>query len=95
MRTISAKRLTAMLAAAGMLAAGFAEAAPDGGRGKKRRAKTVRTVRVTRAPRMVAADDAYYPNCAAARAAGVAPIRRGQPGYSGRLDRDDDGIACE
>lgn len=38
---------------------------------------------------------AYYPNCAAARAAGAAPIRRGQPGYRPGLDRDGDGIACE
>lgn len=37
----------------------------------------------------------YYPNCAAARAAGVAPIYYGEPGYRGRLDRDGDGIACE
>lgn len=38
---------------------------------------------------------AYHDNCAAARAAGVAPIRRGEPGYRSELDRDDDGIACE
>ncbi len=39
----------------------------------------------------------YYPNCAAARAAGVAPMQRGDPGYSTKLDRDrdGDGIACE
>lgn len=37
----------------------------------------------------------YYPNCAAVRAAGRAPIRRGQPGYSRKLDRDGDGIGCE
>lgn len=37
----------------------------------------------------------YYPNCAAARAAGKAPLLRGQPGYSTRLDGDGDGIACE
>lgn len=37
----------------------------------------------------------YYANCAAVRAAGAAPIRRGQPGYSSKLDRDGDGIACE
>lgn len=37
----------------------------------------------------------YYPNCAAARAAGAAPIYRGQPGYASHLDRDGDGIACE
>ncbi|WP_430336143.1 GmrSD restriction endonuclease domain-containing protein [Rhodococcus sp. ACT016] len=38
---------------------------------------------------------AYYANCAAARAAGAAPIYRGQPGYSSKLDRDGDGVACE
>lgn len=37
----------------------------------------------------------YYPNCTAARAAGVTPIYAGQPGYSSKLDRDHDGIACE
>jgi hypothetical protein len=34
----------------------------------------------------------YYPNCSAARAAGAAPIRVGQPGYGGHLDRDGDGV---
>lgn len=38
---------------------------------------------------------AYYPNCAAARAAGAAPVRAGDPGYSRRLDRDGDGVGCE
>lgn len=37
----------------------------------------------------------YYPNCTAAKAAGAAPLYRGQPGYSAKLDRDGDGIACE
>lgn len=36
-----------------------------------------------------------YPNCAAAHAAGAAPIRRGEFGYGAHLDRDNDGIACE
>lgn len=36
-----------------------------------------------------------YRNCAAVRAAGAAPIRRGDPGYGRHLDRDGDGIACE
>jgi Excalibur calcium-binding domain len=39
--------------------------------------------------------DVYYANCTAARAAGAAPIYRGEPGYRPALDRDDDGIACE
>jgi hypothetical protein len=37
---------------------------------------------------------AYYPNCAAVRAAGKAPIRRGDPGYGRHLDRDGDGEGC-
>lgn len=38
---------------------------------------------------------AYYRSCAAARAAGAAPMRRGEPGYRPGLDRDNDGVACE
>ena len=38
---------------------------------------------------------AYYANCAAARAAGAAPLYSGQAGYSTSLDRDRDGVACE
>jgi len=52
------------------------------------------------APRTVEAEQsdqtaAYYKNCAAARAAGAAPLRTGDPGYRAGLDRDSDGIACE
>lgn len=36
-----------------------------------------------------------YANCAAARAAGAAPVRRGGPGYGRHLDRDNDGVGCE
>lgn len=36
-----------------------------------------------------------YANCAAARAAGAAPVRRGEAGYGSHLDRDNDGVACE
>lgn len=37
----------------------------------------------------------YYRNCAAARAAGAAPVRIGDPGYARHLDRDGDGVGCE
>ncbi|MDQ6752394.1 MAG: excalibur calcium-binding domain-containing protein, partial [Actinomycetota bacterium] len=37
----------------------------------------------------------FYANCSAVKAAGMAPLRRGQPGYAAKLDRDGDGIACE
>ena len=38
---------------------------------------------------------AVIPNCDTARLLGLAPSRRGQPGYWSHLDADDDGIACE
>lgn len=41
------------------------------------------------------APSVYYRNCDAARAAGAAPVYRGQPGYGSHLDRDGDGIGCE
>ena len=54
------------------------------------------------APRPVAdpqpappATGVHYANCTAARAAGAAPIYAGEPGYSTKLDRDRDGVACE
>ncbi|WP_245655388.1 excalibur calcium-binding domain-containing protein [Nocardia coubleae] len=37
----------------------------------------------------------YYKNCKAARAAGAAPIYRGEPGYRPELDANSDGVACE
>jgi micrococcal nuclease len=37
----------------------------------------------------------YYQNCTAVKAAGKAPLYRGDPGYRAGLDRDNDGIACE
>lgn len=43
----------------------------------------------------VAPAQTYYANCAAVRAAGAAPLYAGSPGYSSKLDRDGDGIACE
>ncbi|WP_421924800.1 excalibur calcium-binding domain-containing protein [Paenibacillus luteus] len=36
----------------------------------------------------------YYANCTAVREAGAAPLYKGDPGYSQKLDRDGDGIAC-
>lgn len=48
------------------------------------------TKKATPKPRAV-----YYKSCAAAKAAGAAPLRRGDPGYRSGLDRDGDGVACE
>lgn len=36
-----------------------------------------------------------YRNCAAARAAGAAPVRSDHPRYGKHLDSDGDGIGCE
>ena len=47
------------------------------------------------APAPPAGAAVYYANCAAVRAAGAAPIHRGDPGYAPKLDRDGDGIGCE
>ncbi|MFB9992672.1 excalibur calcium-binding domain-containing protein, partial [Deinococcus oregonensis] len=55
---------------------------------------TPRSIPATPAP----ASSVFYPNCAAARAAGVTPLLRllrGQPGYRTGLDGDGDGRACE
>ena len=37
----------------------------------------------------------YFKSCKEARAAGYSNIKKGEPGYSSKLDRDGDGIACE
>ena len=47
------------------------------------------------APAAPAPATVYYANCAAARAAGAAPLRAGQPGYREKMDGDRDGVACE
>lgn len=41
------------------------------------------------------AQSVYFRNCSEARAAGAAPVRRGDPGYARKLDRDGDGVGCE
>lgn len=49
------------------------------------------------APEPAASDSGstYYKNCDAARSAGAAPVRTGDPGYGRHLDRDGDGVGCE
>ena len=46
-------------------------------------------------PEPQAPTSVYYENCTAARNAGAAPVRVGDPGYAGHLDRDGDGVGCE
>jgi hypothetical protein len=50
---------------------------------------------VAPAPAPAAPAAAYYANCAAAKAAGAAPLYAGTAGYRPALDRDHDGVGCE
>ena len=74
-----------------------AAGAASGGRGAMRPAGA----RVAPRPSAAVAAEAFpeaagaFRSCAAARAAGAAPLLRGEPGYGPHLDRDSDGIACE
>lgn len=47
------------------------------------------------APPTARPEQPCYSGCDAARAAGVAPIHEGEPGYREEMDGDGDGIACE
>lgn len=64
-------------------------------RAPSNKAPTVRNRTGANLPPASNAGSPYYSNCSAARAAGAAPIRRGEPGYGSHLDRDNDGVACE
>jgi len=55
----------------------------------------VNAPRTASAPSPTGRGPVEYANCDAARAAGAAPVRRGQPGYAAHLDRDGDGIGCD
>ncbi|WP_082697165.1 excalibur calcium-binding domain-containing protein [Kocuria rosea] len=50
---------------------------------------------VPAAPAAPAGPTGGFANCAAAKAAGAAPLYAGSPGYAPKLDRDGDGVACE
>lgn len=43
----------------------------------------------------IAQADPPYKNCTEAHQDGVYNIKKGDPGYQSKLDRDGDGIACE
>lgn len=64
-------------------------------------ARPKRAMRRRSAPKRIARKSSggggsvYYANCSAARAAGAAPVMRGDPGYAPKLDRDNDGVGCE
>lgn len=86
---------TAALAHGGGLAAdGCHHDRKNGGRHCHREASASSGKSADR-PRRNSGGSAYYSNCTVVRAAGAAPVRRGQPGYASHLDRDNDGVGCE
>ncbi|MDF1506310.1 excalibur calcium-binding domain-containing protein, partial [Roseisolibacter sp. H3M3-2] len=64
-------------------------------RGRRGSGRSYKKARRSRAYAALGGGGTYFANCSAARAAGAAPVRAGQPGYSRRLDRDGDGVGCE
>lgn len=60
-----------------------------------KRPATKRSVMPTRRSTPTTEQATYYKNCDAVRAAHAAPLHRRDPGYSRKLDRDGDGVACE
>ena len=69
----------------------FAEGATPPKRAMRKRSARKRTARKSSG----GGGSVYYANCSAARAAGAAPVMRGDPGYARKLDRDNDGVGCE
>lgn len=58
-------------------------------------AQQAEVARQAQANQQQAGQSVYYANCTQAKNVGAAPLYSGQPGYSRKLDRDGDGIACE
>lgn len=84
---------------AGLLAS-LAFGLPEGAEAARKKARksksgTRRQRGTGSATRSNGGGSAYYRNCSEARAAGAAPVREGDPGYSRKLDRDGDGVGCE
>jgi Excalibur calcium-binding domain len=89
-----AKILT--LAAVGGIGLGGLMGIAQGGDLAQSAGATLRFVRNTGSPRTSTPQTGdYWSGCNAARAAGVAPLYSGEPGYRPEMDGDSDGIACE
>lgn len=67
----------------------------QGGRGDEHETRSPRRVAEIEPAQPAPLSSPHYRSCREARAAGVAPMYRGQPGYNPNLDGDGDGIACE
>jgi colicin import membrane protein len=91
----AAAKAKAVAAAKAKAAAAAKAKAAAAAKAKAVAAAKAKAVAAAKVKAAAEAADVYYPNCSAVRAAGAAPILVGQPGYSRKLDRDGDGVACE
>ncbi|MCT2083186.1 excalibur calcium-binding domain-containing protein [Dermabacter hominis] len=62
---------------------------------KKPAKKPAKTPAKKPAPKKKSSGSGGFRNCAEAWKKGAAPLHRGKPGYTPKLDRDGDGVACE
>ncbi len=91
----AAQKAAAEKAAAEKAAAEQAAAARQAAEAAAAQAPKPAPAPVAPAPAPAAPASAYFANCSAAKAAGAAPLYRGQPGYRPAMDGDSDGVACE
>jgi hypothetical protein len=83
--------LALLVAAPQLVPLDEADARGRSGAGRPKAAKSTAR-RAARAIGEAGSGFAYYPNCTAA---GAAPVRSGDPGYSRKLDGDGDGVGCK
>nr|WP_272945257.1 excalibur calcium-binding domain-containing protein [Paenibacillus gorillae] len=50
---------------------------------------------IQQSPPAAATAPTIFKNCSEVKEAGKAPLHKGEPGYSSKLDRDGGGVACE
>lgn len=82
-------------AAAEKKAAAKKKAAQEAEKKRTAQTKTPTAPKATSKPVAPKAPAGGFKNCSEARAAGAAPVYRGDAGYAPRLDRDGDGVGCE
>ena len=86
----------AATSSAGSVAPPILDATPQNGTVSTTARSARRSAVPTRRPAAPTSKPAvYYASCEAAQAAGLAPLRTGDPGYRAALDTDGDGVACE
>lgn len=93
--SIKAAKVLAIAAAGGLMMGLFTAMSANGGLTGIRSAVQEVAVSSGLARKNTPMPGAHYSGCDDARAAGVAPLYVGEPGYRSEMDGDGDGIACE